>query len=204
MEDKRRLDEILARLRRAEEELEQELDRLLEEKRRRFRYTLRQGRVVFERGIRGWQRQQRMAIWRYLRTAPLLFILSAPVIYALIVPLVLLDVAVMLYQQICFRIYGIPLVRRRDYLVVDRHALAYLNAIEKFNCVYCGYSNGLIAYVREVAGRTEQFWCPIKHARRVRDAHRHMEKFFDYGDAEAWRTRLAELRRDWEQDFRDD
>jgi hypothetical protein len=30
------------------------------------------------------------------------------------------------------------------------------------NCVYCGYFNGLIAYVQEIAARTEQFWLPHK------------------------------------------
>ena len=64
-------------------------------------------------------------------------------------------------------------MRRRDYFVFDRHHLAYLNAIEKLNCAYCSYANGLVAYVREIAGRTEQFWCPIKHARRAIGAHAH-------------------------------
>jgi hypothetical protein len=62
-----------------------------------------------------------------------------------------------------------------------------LNALEKLNCVYCSYANGLIAYVREIAGRTEQYWCPIKHARRVIGAHPHYAQFQDYGDAAAFR-----------------
>jgi hypothetical protein len=43
----------------------------------------------------------------------------------------------------------------------DRRKLAYLNAIEKLNC---DYANGILTYAREIASRTEQFWCPIKHA----------------------------------------
>jgi hypothetical protein len=93
-------------------------------------------------------------------------VLTAPVIYAVIVPLVLLDLFVTIYQRVCFPVYGIPKVNRGDYLIFDRHHLAYLNALEKLNCAYCSYANGLIAYVREIAGRTEQYWCPIKHARR--------------------------------------
>ena len=93
-------------------------------------------------------------------------VLTAPVIYSLIVPIVLVDLWVMAYQAICFPIYKIPKVRRRDYLVFDRHHLAYLNTIEKINCAYCSYCNGAIAFVREVASRTEVYWCPIKHARR--------------------------------------
>jgi hypothetical protein len=37
-------------------------------------------------------------------------------------------------------------------------------AIEKINCAYCSYANGAIASVREMASRTEIYWCPIKHA----------------------------------------
>jgi rRNA processing protein Gar1 len=86
-------------------------------------------------------------------------------------------------------------VRRRDYLVFDRRHLGYLNALEKFNCAYCSYGNGLIGYVREIIGRTEQYWCPIKHARRVIGAHAQYAQFDDYGDADAFRKRAAELRR---------
>ncbi len=199
MPAKTRLDEILARLHATERELQQELDRLLEEKREQFHYQLRRGRVVFERGMRRWQRQHRTGLWRYLRQAPLAFVLSSPIIYGMIVPLVIVDVAFTVYQHICFRIYGIPRVRRRDYLVIDRHYLAYLNAIEKFNCVYCGYGNGLIEYIREITARTEQYWCPIKHAIRTLDPHARSQRFFDYGDAEAYRKGLEALRRDWEQ-----
>ena len=58
-------------------------------------------------------------------------------------------------------------VKRSEYVIIDRNHLSYLNLIEAFNCVYCGYANGVIAYVREIASRTEQHWCPIKHALRI-------------------------------------
>jgi len=192
------LEEILERLKAVQREFEQEVDRLLLEKREEFKYRLHRGKVVFERNIRRWQRQQRIGVWRYLRGAPIAFILSSPVIYGMIVPLVFLDLSVTLYQHICFRIYGVPRVCRKDYLYIDRHYLPYLNLIEKVNCVYCGYGNGLIEYSREVVARTEQFWCPIKHARRTPDPHHRTEKFFDYGDAEAWRNNLDKVRKDWE------
>jgi hypothetical protein len=112
-----------------------------------------------------------------------------------IIPFLVLDLAVTIYQQVCFRIYHIPLVRRSDYLILDRHHLAYLNAIERFNCLYCGYSNGLIEYVREVAARTEQYWCPVKHALRSPDPHRLVDRFVDYGDIEAYQTRLDAIGR---------
>jgi hypothetical protein len=90
--------------------------------------------------------------------------------------------------------WGVRLVRRRDYFALDRHTLAYLNAIEKINCLYCSYVNGLIAYVHEIAARTEQYWCPIRHARRVRGAHQRYAAFAPCGDAWAYRRRLPMLR----------
>jgi hypothetical protein len=87
-------------------------------------------------------------------------------------------------------------VRRSDYLVFDRHHLSYLNGLEKLNCAYCSYANGLLAYAREIAGRTELHWCPIKHARRVLGAHGTYHEFDDYGDAEAYQWRLRAMEGD--------
>ncbi len=94
----------------------------------------------------------------------------------------------------CFRAYGIPRVPRSDFIVIDRHYLAYLNVIEKMNCVLCGYANGLIAYTREIASRTEQFWCPVKHAQRLRAPHARMGIYADYGDQDAYPEKLIALR----------
>ncbi len=191
------IDDLLARFQSLQQELEQEMDQLLAERRRQFHYSLKKGRVRFERGIRRLQRQQRVGLWSYLRHARLSHMLSAPIIYAVALPMVLLDLGVTLYQQICFRIYGIPLVRRRDYFLIDRHKLAYLNLIERFNCYYCAYGNGLMEYAREITARTEKYWCPIKHARRSPDPHRYQSEFVDFGDAEAYRKRFQTIRNDW-------
>src|SRR6478735_8143302 len=75
-----------------------------------------------------------------------LVVLTSPVIWACAVPLIFLDLAGTLFQAICFPIYGIPRVRRRDYLVFDRHRLDYLTVADKFNCEYCAYANGIMAY----------------------------------------------------------
>jgi len=96
---------------------------------------------------------------------------------------------------VCFPIYGISRVHRRAYFAIDRRQLAYLNGIEKINCTFCSYANGFIAYTREVAARTEQYWCPIKHARAIRAPHARYQLFFDYGDAEGYRHQLGALRR---------
>lgn len=191
------LDEILQRLQQTQQELEQELDRLLEQKREQFQYHLQLGKVVFEKSIRHWQKQYRTGVWRYLRKAPLTYILSAPIVYGMVIPMIILDISITLYQHICFRIYQIPRVRRSEYLLIDRHHLAYLNVIEKLNCLYCGYGNGVIEYSREITARTEQYWCPIKHARRTLDEHVRTQHFFDYGDAESYRQNLKTLRKNW-------
>ena len=179
-------------------ELEEELEQRLAEKGRALHYRFEANRVRFEREIQSYHRSLRKSIPRFLRDASLRNALTAPLIYSVLVPLVLLDVWFTVYQGVCFRIYGIPRVRRSDYFVLDRHYLAYLNGIEKFNCVYCGYANGLLAYAREIAGRTEQYWCPIKHARRVRTPHDRYRLFVDYGDADGYRTELPRLRRSYD------
>src|SRR5258708_7186619 len=171
--------------------LEAELDAALAQRRAELRVGLEKGRALFEEELLRRHRELRTRLARYLLAAHPLVVLTAPVLYSLIVPFVLLDLFVTVYQAVCFPAYGIPKVRRGDYLVFDRHHLAYLNALEKLNCAYCSYANGLIAYVREIAGRTEQYWCPIKHARRVVGAHPRYTTFEDYGDPDGYRKWLA-------------
>ena len=190
------IDEMLEKLHKLQRELESEIEQLLKEKQQVFRYTLEKGKVKFEQGIKALQKHHKINAWRYLVNARIGHILSAPFIYIVIIPFLLLDLFVSLYQQVCFRIYGIPLVKRTDYFIVDRQKLHYLNVIEKVNCVYCGYSNGLIEYVREIAARTEQYWCPIKHATRSPDPHRLVNNFVDFGDAEAYKERLETIQQE--------
>ena len=56
--------------------------------------------------------------------------------------------------------------------------------MQKLNCLYCDYANGVLAYASEVAGRTEWYWCPIKHPDNAQRAHGHYDKFIEYGDGE--------------------
>jgi hypothetical protein len=134
-------------------------------------------------------RRHKRSSWKHLRSTRLLVILSSPLIYACVVPFLLVDASVALYQFVCFPIYGIPKVRRKDYLIFDRGRLAYLNTIEKVGCIYCSYANGLLAMITEIAARTEQHFCPIKHAHRVAQAHSRYQKFLPYGDARAYREK---------------
>lgn len=175
-------------------ELQAEVDAEIAKRNAALRIGFEKGRVAFEEELLRRHRELKIALSTYLWNANPLVVITAPVIYAMIVPFVLLDLFVTVYQAVCFPIYGIPKVKRADYFVFDRHHLAYLNAIEKLNCAYCSYANCLIAYVREIAARTEQYWCPIKHARRVIGSHPRYLAFDDYGDAEGYQKRAAELR----------
>jgi hypothetical protein len=170
--------------------LESELDAELAKRRAELRIGLEHGRVAFEEELLRRHRELRSKLLPYLFGANPLVMLTSPVIYAGIVPLLLLDLFVSVFQAVSFPIYGIAKIRRADYLVFDRHHLAYLNALEKLNCAYCSYANGIIAYTREIAARTEQYWCPIKHARRVIGTHALYASFDDYGDADAHQERL--------------
>lgn len=122
--------------------------------------------------------------------------LVLPVTYSLLLPFGLLDLWIQSYQAVCFRLLNLRRVRRRDYFVVDRHWLPYLNPIQKANCAYCGYVNGLVAFTREVAARTEQYWCPIKHKGRSRIQHRRQRHFAPYGDAAGFARLLPRLRQE--------
>jgi hypothetical protein len=153
------------------------------------------GRLTFDAEVRRRQRAARQAFGEYVRNIRPLNVLTAPVIYSVIVAFVVMDLFVTVYMHICFPAYGIPKVRRRDHVKVDRHRLPYLNWVQKVNCVYCGYANGVISYAREVAGRTEAYWCPIKHAERWEGAHDHYAGFMDYGDTADFIARWEESRR---------
>jgi hypothetical protein len=189
-----RLEELQERLKSLEADLRMELDALREAR----GYRLEGRRVVIEQAIRKAQRARRKRLHRYLWESRLKVWLTVPIIWGGLLPALFLDAFVTLYQALCFPAYGIPRVRRRDYMVLDRARLPYLNGLEKAGCLYCSYFNGLVAFVQEVAARTEQHWCPIQHARHPRTLHSRYRRFFGYGDAEAYRTRFEALRRDFD------
>ena len=181
-----RVAELLEEIREREEELE-DLIRIREAQ---LIYTLEGTRVRFEEAVREAHKKLKVGTLRWLAQSRPRNVLSAPVIYAMIIPFAFLDLCVTLYQWLCFPLYRIKKVKRSKHIVIDRHQLPYLNAIEKFNCIYCGYINGLVSYVREIVARTEQYWCPIKHANKVLDPHRRYMRFAAFGDADAYRKAL--------------
>lgn len=185
------------------DELEQQLRQELAAKQDEFRYTVEKKKVRFSREVQEAHRALVTRWTAYAYESGVFKVLTIPIIWFALIPAMFLDVFVMLYQVICFPVYGIPLVRRSDYIVLDRHRLKYLNWVEKCNCIYCGYFNGLMAYLREIAGRTEQYWCPIRHARLPKSTHSRYDRFVDYGDAEGYRRELKDIRKDFD-DIRKD
>ncbi len=185
-----KITELLDRIQQIESEIELEMKR----RRAELQVDFEQARVRFEREVLEQQRRFKTGLLRYLLSSNWRSVVTAPVIYAVLGPMLLLDLFITLYQHICFRAYGIARVKRSDYFVYDRAHLAYLNWIEKINCAYCSYGNGLMAYGREVVARTEQYWCPIKHARKVMAAHPYYTGFVDFGDAEGYQRELENLR----------
>lgn len=178
--------------------LENDLSLEIQKQEKIFFYEIHKKKVYFAEDIKKKHKAIVKTVSRYLSDADILNILTVPVIWFCVFPALFMDLAVTFYQAICFRVYGIPRVKRNKYIVIDRHSLSYLNGIEKLNCAYCGYFNGLIAYVQEVAARTEQYWCPIKHARRTALMHGRYGKFFEYGDGDRYRKEIEEVRRDFD------
>jgi hypothetical protein len=177
--------------------LEKELRSVLKEKEHAFQYHWANGKARFEESVLSQHRDSKRWLPSYLFHGRFLAYVTAPIIYSGIVPFCLLDLFLTIYQGICFPVYGIPKVPRADYFVFDRARLKYLNLLERFNCWFCSYGNGLFAYAAEVAARTEQHWCPIKHAARLRAPHSRYGHFFDYGDAQRYSREVETIRNDF-------
>lgn len=174
--------------------LEEEMRLAIHEQETSALYQIKGKRVEFEQSIREAHLRLKTGFFRWLVTFRPQNLITGPIIYSMIVPLAILDLAVSFYQATCFPIYGVAKVSRGDYFVFDRQHLEYLNFIEKFHCTYCAYGNGLIAYVAEIVARTEEYFCPIKHARKILGTHSRYARFLDYGDAADYETRLEEFR----------
>ena len=177
--------------------LEKELEAALEAKEQRFQFAWAKGKVKFEEAVLAEHRKLKSSLASYIIDSRFMAILTAPVIYMGIVPFVLLDLFLVTFQAICFPVYGIPKVKREDYFIFDRGRLKYLNLIERINCIYCSYGNALFAYAVEISGRTEQHWCPIKHARRLRASHSRYGHFLDHGNAVQYREQIDTVRNDF-------
>jgi hypothetical protein len=175
--------------------LEDDLRTALSEQQTSVFFHMKGKRVEFEQSIKATHRKLKRNFFRWLITDRPQNLITGPIIYSMIIPLLITDLFVSFYQFTCFPIYGIKKVRRADYIIFDRQQLNYLNFIEKFHCTYCAYGSGMVAYISEIIARTEQYFCPIKHARKILGTHARYTRFLDYGDAKDYEARLEEYRR---------
>jgi len=174
--------------------LEDDLRTALQEQQTSMFFQIKGKRVEFEQSVKQAHRRLKTGFFRWLVTNRPQNLITGPIIYGMIIPLLILDLFVSFYQAACFPIYKIAKVRRADYIVLDRQHLEYLNFIEKFHCTYCAYGAGLIAYMCEIVARTEQYFCPIKHARKILGTHGRYASFLDYGEAADYEAKLEEFR----------
>jgi hypothetical protein len=174
--------------------LEDELKIALSEQQSSIFFQIKGKRVEFEHSIKRAHVKLKKNFFRWLVTNRPQNLITGPIIYSMIIPLLVTDLFITFYQITCFPIYGIKKVHRADYVIFDRQHLHYLNFIEKFHCSYCAYGTGMIAYISEIVARTEQYFCPIKHARKVIGIHARYSRFLDFGAAENYEAKLEEFR----------
>lgn len=174
--------------------VEDELQTAIHEQESRVFFVVKGKRIEFEQSVKQAHKKLKTNFFAWLVADRPQNLITGPLIYAMIIPLVLLDVCVSFYQWVCFPIYGIAKVPRASYLVYDRRHLGFLNLIERFHCTYCEYANGLMSYMAEILARTEQYFCPIKHARKILGPHARYQRFLPYGDATAYHAKLEAFR----------
>lgn len=157
-------------------------------------FQIKGKRIEFEESVRQTHLRLKRSFFHWVITYRPQNLITGPIIYSMIIPLLILDLFVSFYQATCFPIYKITKVRRADYIVFDRQQLEYLNFIEKFHCTYCAYGNGLMAYVSEIVAKTEEYFCPIKHAKKILGKHSRYVHFLRYGEAEDYESKLEKIR----------
>ena len=189
-----RLEAILQNIRQLEDELLEEITK----KKKEFLYEVYEKKIRFSKEVREQHKKLYESTFRYIVSISLRNLATAPAIGFCMVAALIMDLMVSTYQFFRFPVYGIPKVKRSEYIVIDRQYLSYLNPLEKISCVLCGYFNGVIAYVQEVAARTEQHWCPVKHARKMMVLHSRYENFIDYGDAVGYRKVFEKVRKSFD------
>lgn len=180
---KTRINKLYEEIKQKKDELFQEYEKLRE----KYDFKFIKWKIVFSEKKKDENKKFKIWIFKYLLGSEIRHIISIPFIYMMIIPAVILDIFLFVFQQTCFRLYGIPLVKRKEFLSTERKHLDYLNWIEKINCLYCSYVNWMFSYAVEVWGRTEKYWCPIKHAKKNNTFHNWQDHFADYWDGEGFK-----------------
>ncbi|QQS61329.1 MAG: hypothetical protein IPN70_00120 [Candidatus Moraniibacteriota bacterium] len=182
-----KIKEILEKIDKLQKSLQKEQIRLS----KKYGFFIQQKKVIFLEKIKKRNRTFRIPAWKYLLPKNIRHFLSIPFIYSMIIPALVLDIFITIYHHTTFPLYGIPKVKRSDFIIYDRRFLDYLNVIQKIHCLYCSYLNGLLAYSMEIAGRTERYWCPIKSSYNKNVfTHNWYRDFADYGDPEDWKNKF--------------
>ncbi len=185
-----KIEKLLQEIREKREELWAEYEKLKE----KYGYVIEKWKIRFSEEMKKRNRFYKKSVWDSIFSARVREVLSMPFIYMMIVPAIILDFFLFVYQNTALRLYKVPLVKRSEYIIFERKHLDYLNWIQKINCLYCSYINGLFSYAVEVAGRTEKYWCPIKYASRKKWWHDWEEYFADYGDPEKFKEVFTSLK----------
>jgi len=181
------------------EEMKAKLAEEIDKQESHISYQIKNGYVTFEKEVLAKQRENMKNLLSWLAEVPLLHFIVAPLVYAMVIPAIFLDVTLSIYQQVVFRVFKFKRIRRSDYIVFDRHYLGYLNSIEKLNCLYCSYFNGLMQYASAIASRTEFYFCPIKHAKKIAYDHPYYKDYLGYGDEEEYQKKLKTLRENFQE-----
>jgi len=153
------------------------------EMKEKYGFSIKSWRIIFNKKIKLFNKSHKRTLWQSFRIVKFRELISVPFIYFVFFPVFFLDITFFIYQQTALRLYKIPLVKRKDYIIYDRAQLDYLNFLQKFNCIYCSYVNWFLAYATEIVWRTERYWCPIKHAKKTLSPHDWEKYFSDYWDA---------------------
>ncbi len=188
----KRATQIADEIRTLEKELRQEIQRI-----RIDSFGIREKTIHFRDEVLSRHRTQIVGLLTYIRRAKLKHILCLPIIWLCLLSALVMDVVVSFYQAVCFPLFGIPKVKRGEHVIFDRRHLRYLNVIEKLNCLYCSYFNGVVSFATEVGARTEQYWCPIKHAAQLKTIHSRYHTFVDFGDSDEFRKKLPDIRKNF-------
>ena len=176
------------------ESMKEKLGEEIEKQESHVSYEIKNGYVAFEKEILEKQQENMKSLWQWFTETPLLHLLSSPVVYMMVFPAMLLDVMLFIYTKVVSAVFKFDFPPRDEYVVFDRQYLGYLNSMEKLNCMYCSYFNGLMAYASAIAGRTEFYFCPIKHAKKIAYKHEYYDAFLGYGDEERYQEKLKKLR----------
>lgn len=97
-------------------------------------------------------------------------------IYSMIIPVFILDVWVTFYQWVYFTTMGIPKIQKNTFVVMERWDLSKLTFMQKINCVYCEYVNGILAFAKAVGNQTEVYSCAIRHNHALK-GHEYEKQF---------------------------